>query len=70
VPVKKAKHVASIDGGVILANRTIVGSYVYARPRVPRKTLQKIVKDKSDTPKSKFNLKTNITENMLPIIAM
>lgn len=57
VPVKNAKQVASIDVGVIFANKTIVGSYIYARLRVPRTTFVNTVKIKSDMPIYRFHLK-------------
>ena len=63
VPVKKAKHVASILVGVIFAKKTMVGSYQNASPNVPKTTSENTIQNMSPTPTTKFHLIThaNIT---------
>ena len=66
VPVKNAKQVASILLGVILAKRTIVGNYVYAKPSVPRTTSVNVINIMSLMPINKFSRSTNIKLKILP----
>ena len=59
-PVSIAKTVASIWLGVILANRTTVGSKLKARDIVSEKTLVNATNAKSLIPSKTLSLSTNI----------
>jgi len=65
VPVRNAKTVPSIPGGVIFANRARHGKMFIASTRHPNTTSVKIRKVISLTPTSKFHLEAK--QNLRPV---
>jgi len=59
IPVRNAKMVPSMPGGVILAKRARLGRTQNAKERHPKTTSVKIMKTRSDIPSRRFHLSAN-----------